>query len=90
MGSVGRLLKFSDLKKILKKILKKFGIEWDASRGKGSHGVFVGLSHVTRIREVYPIPKSQQRQMSDAYLRPLRRTFELTEKDGVSDDEFFS
>jgi len=77
-------LKFRELKKVL----SRFGIEWDARRGKGSHGAFVGLSHVSRLRRVYVLPSSQQKEASRAYLNPLRRTFELTNEHGVSDDLF--
>ena len=77
-------MKFRDLKKVL----SRFGIEWDARRGKGSHGAFVGLSHVSRLRRVYVLPASQQKEVSQAYLNPLRRTFELTSEHGVSDGLF--
>ena len=77
-------MKFRDLKKIL----SRFEIEWDARRGKGSHGAFVGLSHVSRLRRVYVLPAGQQQEVSRAYLNPLRRTFELTNEDGIK-DEFF-
>jgi hypothetical protein len=77
-------LKFRELKRIL----SQFCIEWDARRGKGSHGAFVGLSHVSRLRRVYVLPASQQKEVSRAYLNPLRRTFELTNEHGVSDDLF--
>lgn len=72
----------------LKKVLSKHGIAWDPRKGKGSHGVFVGLSHRTGIKQIFPIPAGQQKQISKAYLAPLRRKFELTEKDGVNDDLF--
>ena len=73
----------------LKKILARFGISWDNRRGKGSHGVFVGLTHVTRLRQVYPVPSKQQKQIDVAYINPLRRKFELTAEDGVDDEAFF-
>ena len=72
----------------LKKVLARYGIEWKPQKGKGSHGVFVGESHVLQIRQVYPIPASQQKEISQAYIRPLRRKFELTKESGVSDDDF--
>lgn len=81
----GILVKFRELRKRL----EKFGIMWDAKVGKGSHGAFVGLSKRTRIRRVYPLPADQQRDVSNKYLKPLRRQFELTPEDGVSDEAFF-
>jgi len=81
----GSAMKF----KKLKKMLKKFRIEWDPKAGKGSHGSFVGRSHKTKIRESHTIPSKQQVEISSIYVNSLRRTFELTESDGVSDEEFF-
>ncbi len=72
----------------LRQILSNFGIEWDKSRGRGSHGVFRGQTHSSRLNKVYPIPKEQQKDTSQVYIKPLRRTFELTEEYGVSDDLF--
>lgn len=75
--------------KRLRKKLAEYGIEWDERKGKGSHGVFVGLSHVTHIRRVYTLPKKQQKEVNNIYLCPLRRAFELTPEHGVTDEEFF-
>lgn len=72
----------------LKKLLSKYGIEWDETRGKGSLGAFVGLSFATRIRRVYTLPAYQQKNVSKAYLGPLRRAFELTTEYGFADDMF--
>lgn len=72
----------------LKRILHKYGIVWDSRKGKGSHGVFVGPSHQTGLKQVYTVPGTQQKKVSKAYLTPLRRKFELTEEDGVSDALF--
>jgi len=77
-------VKFRDLKRLL----SKFGVEWDERRGKGSHGAFAGYSHVTKIKASFTLPANQQRDVSKAYLNPLRRKFELTAGDGVSDDLF--
>lgn len=74
----------------LKKKLAEHGIEWDPKVGKGSHGAFVGLSHITKTRETFVLPQNQQKEVQSKYVRPLRRAFELTPEDGVSDDEFFS
>lgn len=61
----------------LKKKLAEFGINWDSSLGKGSHGAFVGRSHKSKTREVYPVPKEQQGDIQNKYLKPLLRAFEL-------------
>ena len=74
----------------LKKKLADYGILWDPTVGRGSHGAFVGLTRITKTREVHVLPQSQQEEIQAKYLNPLRRTFELTQEHGVSDDEFFS
>ncbi len=73
----------------LRKKLAQYDIAWDESLGKGSHGVFVGLTLRTRIRRVFPLPASQQKDVSQPYLKSLRRKFELTPDDDISDKEFF-
>ena len=72
----------------LTKTLAKYGIQWDPSLGKGSHGAFVGLSRHTKTREVFPLSTKQQEEVQSKYLKPLRRAFELLPEYGVSDDEF--
>lgn len=72
----------------LKRVLSKYGIEWDERRGKGSHGVFRGPTYSSKLNKVYPIPKDQQKETSTIYINPLRRTFELTEEYGIADDLF--
>lgn len=74
----------------LKKKLAEYGIQWDPQIGKGSHGAFVGLSHVTKTRETFPLATKQQEEIQAKYLRPLRRAFELLPEHGVSDETFFS
>ena len=74
----------------LRKKLAEYGIEWDPSIGKGSHGAFVGLIRRTRLREVHELPESQQKDVAAKYIKPLRRAFELLPEYGVSDEEFFS
>ena len=72
----------------LTKVLRDFGIEWDAQIGKGSHGAFVGSSHITNIRCVFVLPRSQHTDVQRKYLNGLRRTFELTVDNDVSDELF--
>ena len=64
----------------LKSLLAEHGIEWNPDRGKGSHGAFEGLTLNTKVRAVFIIPKSQQREVSQAYLNPLCRKFEIDPK----------
>lgn len=78
-------MKFSKLRKKL----EEWNIHWDARQGKGSHGGFVGRSHVTSIRRVFILPHKQQTDVSKSYIKPLRRQFELTPDDGISDEEFY-
>lgn len=75
--------------KTLRDRLANYQIDWDPKIGKGSHGAFVGLSHKTKIRRVFPLPKKQQKDVSPAYLKPLRRAFELLPEHGVADEDFF-
>ncbi len=74
----------------LKKKLAEYDIQWDSRLGKGSHGAFVGLSHVTKTRETFPLSRKQQEEVQSKYLNPLRRAFELLPEYGVSDEAFFS
>lgn len=66
----------------LKQILASFGVEFDSSRGKGSHGLFV------RGSDTYPVPNESD--VLIPYVRGCRKKFRLTEKDGVSDSAFYN
>lgn len=55
----------------LKKKLATFGIGWDKSVGKGSHGAFVGLGRITKVKQVYPLPKKQQTEVSPSISSPF-------------------
>jgi hypothetical protein len=77
-------LKYRDLRAIL----STYGIEENASRGKGSHRMFVGIVDgvVTSIptkchneNDEKPIP----------VINSIRRRFKLTEADGVTDEDFY-
>lgn len=61
----------------LKSRLKGLDIQWQKSRGSGSHGCFVGPDSSGK-RQVYAIPKSQQREVRKPYLSGLQRRFSLT------------
>jgi hypothetical protein len=73
----------------LRAILKTFNVQEDGTkRGKGSERMFVGVvdGAVTRM------PTKCHNEGDDkprAVIRSIRRTFKLTEADGVTDEEFY-
>lgn len=69
----------------LRKKLALQGIEWDRKGGKGSHGVFAGPDRHGR-RQSFPLPRSQQREVTQDYMNALRRRFGLQ---GREWDAFF-
>lgn len=56
--------------------------------GKAPTARLSALGFATHIRRVYTLPASQHKEVSKAYLNPLRRTFELTTEYGIGDDLF--
>ena len=72
--------------KLLKDKLSDLGIIWDSSRGKGSHGVFMGEDQSGR-QQCFPIPRTQQRQVQKQMLNKLRVRFQL---EGSTWDSFFA
>jgi predicted RNA binding protein YcfA (HicA-like mRNA interferase family) len=68
----------------IKRRLKNYRIYWDTTRGKGSHGVFVGPDK-QGIRRLYTIPASQQKEIDKVYIRGICRRFGIDEKDLLSD-----
>ena len=72
----------------LRKLLDSYGIIWNATRGRGSHGAFQGLTHISRIRATFTLPHSSQKRVARPYINALRRKFELTDEFGVGDDKF--
>ena len=77
-----RTLKFN----VLKRILGRYGIHWNAGKGKGSHGSFEKLMDGGMF--TYPIPH-HGKHVPQPYIRGVRKKFKLTADDGVSDDEFY-
>jgi hypothetical protein len=72
----------------LRKILKSFGIEEDKSRGKGSERMFAGVVEGRVIH--YPTKCHNEGDVKPkGVIRAIRRTFHLTEQDGVDDKEFY-
>jgi hypothetical protein len=78
-------MKFRDLRRLLS---EEFSIEWNEGKGKGSHGAFQGLTHLSKVRAVFTIPRKHQRETGKPYVSGLRRRFELTKEHGVPDDLF--
>ncbi len=69
----------------LRKILKRFGVSEDASRGKGGHTLF--YKFINGDKFCYPIPTKTD--VAPCYVRGCRKKFCLTKDDNVSDEEFF-
>lgn len=70
----------------LVQILAAFGVFVDTSRGKGSHMLFT-----KRMDDgvfTYPVPN--QKDVLICYVRGCRKKFKLTEKDGVTDRDFYN
>ena len=70
----------------LRRILRRYGVAEDSSRGKGSHTLF--FKQFDDGEFTYPIP-THGKEVNPAYLKGTRRKFRPTSEDGVSDDEFF-
>ena len=71
----------------LRRILRRYGVVEDSSRGKGSHTLFD--KQIDDGEFTYPISTHGQ-DVNPAYVKGTRRKFRLTPADGVSDDEFFA
>ncbi len=68
------------------KILRRYHVEIDPSRGKGSHMMLRRI--IEGIIRSYPLPDRDEYNLS--YVAALRRRFELTDEHGVTDDDFYS
>jgi predicted RNA binding protein YcfA (HicA-like mRNA interferase family) len=71
----------------LRQILKKFGVEENPNRGKGSHTLFIKQTSGGPI--TYPVPTCHD-DILICYVRGCRKKFGLTDDDGVSDQEFYN
>jgi len=72
----------------LRKILRFYGIQEDASRGKGSHRMLIGIVEDRIVR--FPTKCHNENDLKPlGVIKTIRRTFKLTSADGVSDDEFY-
>ena len=63
-----------------KKLLKPHDILWSPSKGKGSHGGFVGFDK-NGIKQVYTLPDSERREIRKIYIKGLLTRFGLSESD---------
>lgn len=74
-----------DLRK-LRRLLGKYDVWEEKSRGKGSHTLFC-----RRLPDgvyTYPIPTHSD-PVKVCYVKGARKRFRLTAHDGISDDEFY-
>ena len=72
--------------KTLRKRLLAFDVAEDASRGKGSHTLFLKTFEDGTFS--YPVPTTRS-DVLKCYVKGCRRAFRLTEADGVSDKQFY-
>ncbi len=63
-----------------KKLVKPFGISWDSSKGKGSHGGFIGLDK-SGNRQVYTLPGSERQEIRKRYIKRFLTRFGLSESE---------
>jgi len=75
-------LKFDDLRRIL----RSFGVEELAGRGKGSHTLY--WKQFDDGRFTYPVPN--RKDVLPCYVKGARKKFRLLPDDGVTDEDFFS
>ena len=69
----------------LRRILRRYDVMEDRSRGKGGHTMF--FKTIDGKEFSYPIPGDKE--VKDCYVKGARRKFRLTPADGISDDEFY-
>lgn len=72
--------------KQLRKILASYGVEEDASRGKGGHTFF--WKEFPEGVFGYPVPL-HGKDVRPCYVDGCRKKFRLKPSDGVSDEEFY-
>jgi hypothetical protein len=70
----------------LRQILGSYGVTWDPTKGKGSHGTFEKI--IDGRYYSYPVP--DEKDVLICYVRGCRKKFKLTADDGVTDDEFYN
>jgi hypothetical protein len=78
-------LKYRDLRRIL----ASFNVEEHKKRGKGSERIFVGI--IQGRKRTIPVKcHGEGKEVPAPVIRAMRRRFQLTASDGVSDAEFYS
>jgi len=71
------------------KRLRKLGVHEVAERGKGSHRMLVRIHGGRTLK--YPIAyHGAKRVVAGGVIKALRRALNLSEEDGVPDEEFYS
>lgn len=74
--------------RVLLKILRRYGVIEDRSRGKGGHSLLI--RQVNGKRKRYPISAhGRGTEHCDHVVKAVRRAFSLTAEDSVSDQEFY-
>jgi hypothetical protein len=76
-------LKYRDLRRRL----KRYGIQENKVRGKGSERMFIGYVDGRLI--TYPECHNEGDEKPTPVIEAIRRHFHLTEEHGVSDREFY-
>jgi len=71
----------------LRRILAKYGVWEDTSKGKGSHTTF--LRQMGGGVFSYPVPTSRNDALQ-CYVTGCRKKFKLREQDGITDADFYS
>jgi hypothetical protein len=69
----------------LRRILRRYGVQEDPSRGKGSHVYF--FRQLPEGTVGYPVPNKSD--VKTPYVTGCRRRFRLTPADGVTDADFY-
>jgi hypothetical protein len=71
----------------LRHCLRKYDVEEDPSRGKGSHTLFYKI--IDGKMRTYPVPQKHG-EVKKYYVRECRKKFLLTAEDGVPDGDFYA
>jgi hypothetical protein len=74
--------------RVLRKILKSYGIEESKQRGKGSERMFVGIVNGRKV--TYPTKcHNEGDEKPVPVIEAIRRAFSIDEDHGVRDEEFY-
>jgi predicted RNA binding protein YcfA (HicA-like mRNA interferase family) len=75
--------------KKLRRILRRFGVQEDTSRGKGSHTTFLKTDSAGKVIAIYTVPTTRK-DVLVCYIQGYRKRFSLRPQDGVADEDFYS